>query len=65
LKIIRPKRDELSRERKNLHNNEPNNLYSIPCTVKIVKVVMRAGNVTRLGDIRNIYRIFRGKLLGK
>jgi len=66
-RIFGPKRDEVTREWRKLHNEELNDLY---CSRNIVRVIksrrMRwAGNVTRMGEGRGVYRGLVGKLEGK
>ena len=36
-KVFGPKRDEVTRERRKLHNEELNDLYSLPNIVRVVK----------------------------
>jgi hypothetical protein len=36
-RMFGPKRDEVTRERRKLHNEEPNNLYSSPNIVRVIK----------------------------
>jgi len=66
-RIFGPKRDEITREWRKLHNEELNNLY---CSTNIVRVIksrrMRwAGHVARMGERRGVYRVFVGKPEGK
>jgi hypothetical protein len=61
-RIFGPKRDEVTGGWRKLHNEELHNLYSSP---KYNWNVRWAGNVTRMGDTRNAYRIFVGKPDGK
>jgi len=55
-RIFGPKRDEVKREWRKLHNEELNNLYSSPNTVRMIKSRMRwAGQVACMGgEERNI-----------
>jgi hypothetical protein len=50
--IFGPKRDEVTGERRKLHNEEFNDLYSSPSIIKITKSrTMRwSGHVARMGD---------------
>jgi hypothetical protein len=66
LRIFGPKRDEMTGGRRKLHNEEHENLYSSPSTIKMINLRMRwAGHVTRMGEKRNTYRILVGKPGGK
>jgi hypothetical protein len=61
--IFGPKKDEVTREWRKLHNEELNDLY---CSRKIVRVIksrrMRwAGHVARMGERIVVYRVFVGK----
>ena len=57
-----PKRDEVTREGRKLHNEELNDLYSSPNLVRVVKSRMRwAGHVTHLEERRGIQRVLVGK----
>jgi len=38
-KIFGPKRDEVTRERRKLHNEELNDLYSSPNIVQVIKLI--------------------------
>jgi hypothetical protein len=50
----------------NLHNEELNDLYSIPNIVRVVKSRMRwAGHVARMREERGVYRVLVGKPEGK
>jgi hypothetical protein len=39
--IFGPKRDEVTGEWRKLHNKELSDLYSLPCTIRIIKSRMR------------------------
>jgi hypothetical protein len=54
---------KVSRERRKLHKEELNNLYSLPNIVRVVKSrTMRwAGHVVRMGMARIVHRVLVGK----
>ena len=62
-----PKRDEVTREWRKLHNGELNDLYSSPNIVLVIKSrIMRwAGHVARMGEKRSVYRVLVGNLRGR
>jgi hypothetical protein len=66
-RIFGPKRDEVTGEWKKLHNEELRDLYSSPSIISIIKSrrMRWAGNVARMGQKRNVYRLFVGKPEGK
>jgi hypothetical protein len=66
-KIFGPKRDEVTGEWRKLHNEELNDLYSSPSTIRTIKSrrMMWAGHVARMGEKRSMYRLLVGKLEGK
>jgi hypothetical protein len=53
-RIFGPKRDELTRGWRKLHNDEMRDLYSSPSTVKMVKSrrMMWVGHIVRMGEER-------------
>jgi hypothetical protein len=65
--VFRPKRDEVTGEWTKLHNEELNDLYSLPNIVRVVKSIrMRwAGHVARMGEERGVHRLLVGKPEGK
>jgi hypothetical protein len=66
-RIFGPKRDEVTGGWRRLHNEELRNLYSSPNIIRIIKSKrMRwAGNVARMGEKRNSYRLLVGEPEGK
>jgi hypothetical protein len=48
---------------KELHNEEPHNLYSSPSIIRILKSrrMSWAGHVARMGEKRNVSRLLVGK----
>ena len=64
---IGPRRDEVTGEWRRLHNEELNDLYSSPNTVRVIKSrrMRWAGNVARMGEERGAYRVLVGKPEGK
>jgi hypothetical protein len=66
-RIYGPKRGEVTGEWRKLHNEEPDDLYSSPNIVWVIKSrIMRwSGHVARMGESRDVYRILMGKPEGK
>jgi hypothetical protein len=66
-RIFGLKSDELTGERRKMHNGELHNLYSSPDIIRQIKSrSMRwAGHVARMGEGRNVYRVLVGKPDGK
>jgi len=60
-------RDEVTGEWRKLHNDELNDLYSLPNIVRMVKSrrMRWAGHVTRMGEDRGVHRVLVGKPEGK
>jgi len=65
--IFGPKRDEVKREWRKLHNEEINDLYSSPNIVRVIKSrrTRWAGHVRRLGERRGVYVVLVEKPEGK
>jgi hypothetical protein len=66
-RIFAPKRDEVTREWRKLHNGELHNLYSSPDFIRQIKSkrMTWAGHVAGTGERRNVYRVLMGKPEGK
>jgi hypothetical protein len=62
-RVLGPKRDEVTGEWRKLHNEEPNDLYSLPNIVRVVKSrrITWAGHVARMGEERGVHRVLVGK----
>jgi endonuclease/exonuclease/phosphatase family metal-dependent hydrolase len=60
-----PKRDEVTRERRKLHNEELNDLYCSPNIFRVIKSSRRVGHVARMGEKRDVYRVLVGKPEGR
>jgi hypothetical protein len=62
-RVFGPERDEVTGEWRKLHNEELNDLYSLPNIVRVVKSKrMRwAGHVARMGEDRGVHRVLVGK----
>jgi hypothetical protein len=66
-RIFGPKRDEVKREWRKLHNEELNGLYSLPNIVGVIKsrILKWAGHVALMEEKRVVYRVLVGKPEGK
>jgi len=62
-RIFGPRRDEVTGEKRRLHNEELNVLYSSPTIVRVIKSrrIRWAGHVARMGEERGVYRVLVGK----
>ena len=62
-KVFGPKRDEVTGEWRKLHNEELNDLCSLPSIVRVVKSrrMRWAGHVARMGKDRGVHRVLVGK----
>jgi hypothetical protein len=58
-RIFGPKRDGVTGDWRKLHNVELHNLYSSPSIIRIIKSrrLRWAGQVARMGEKRNVYRL--------
>jgi hypothetical protein len=65
-RVFGPKRDEVTGEWRRLHNEELNDLYSLPSIVRVVKSrrMRWAGHVERMGEDSGVHRVV-GKPEGK
>jgi hypothetical protein len=62
LRICGLKREEVIGDWRRLHNAELHNLYASLNIIRVRKPSMRwSGHVSRVGDIRNAYKILVGK----
>jgi len=65
-RIFGPKRDEVTGEWRELHNEELNDLYCSPHIIRVIKLRMRwAGHVTLMRERRRAYKVLVGKHEGK
>jgi hypothetical protein len=67
LRIFGPKRDEVTREWRKLHNEELRDLYSSSSIIRMIKSrrMRWADHVARMGEKNNAYRLLVGKPEGK
>jgi hypothetical protein len=67
LRLFGPKRDEVRVGWRKLHNEKLHNLYCSPSNIRMMKSrrMRCAGNVVRMGEKKNAYRILVGKPEGK
>jgi len=66
-RIFRPKRNEVTKQCRKIHNQDLHDLYSSPNIVRVVKSrrMRWAGHVVRVGKRRDVYRVLVGKPEGK
>jgi hypothetical protein len=66
-RVFWPKRDEVTGEWRKLHNEELNDLYSLPNIVRVLKSrrMRWAGHVARMGEESGVHRVLVGKPEGK
>jgi hypothetical protein len=62
-RIFGLKRDEVTADWRQLHNEELHNLYSSPNLIRMIKSrkTRWAGHVARMGEKTNAYRVLEGK----
>ena len=62
-RIFGPRRDEVTGEWRRLHNEELNDLYSSPNSVRVIKSrrMRWAGHVARMVEERGVFRVLVGK----
>jgi hypothetical protein len=66
-RVFGPKRDKVTGKWRKLHNEELNDLYSLPNIVRVVKSrrMRWAGHVAHMGEDRGVHRVLVGKPEGK
>jgi hypothetical protein len=66
-RIFGPKRDEVTREWRKLHNGELHNFYPSPNIIRKIKSrrMRWAGHVARMGEDREVYRVLVEEPEGK
>jgi len=66
-RIFGPKRDEVTGDKRKLHNEELNDMYCSPNIVRMIKSrgMRWAGHVARKGERRGVHRVLVGKPEGK
>jgi len=66
-RIFGPERDEVTGERRKLHNEELNDLYSSPGIFRVIKsrIMSCVGHVASMGESRGVYSVLVGKLEGR
>ena len=66
-RMFGPKRDDVTREWRKLHNVELNDFYFGPNIVRVIisRIIRWAGNVAHMGEWRCVYRVLVGKPDGK
>jgi hypothetical protein len=66
-RVFGPKRDEVTGKWRKLHNEELNDLYSLPNIVRVVKSRRMgwARHVERMGEGRGVHKVLVGKPEGR
>jgi len=67
MRILEPKRGEVTGEWRKLHNEGLNDLYSSTSIVRVIKSrrMRWVGHVARMGEKRGVYSVLVGKPEGK
>jgi hypothetical protein len=60
-RIFGPKKDEVARDWRRLHNEELHNLYAPPSIIREIKKDEMGGACARMEETRNAYSILVGK----
>jgi hypothetical protein len=65
-RILEPKGEEVGGGWKGIHNEELNNLYTLPSIIRVIKSrrMKWAGHVARMGEVGSAYNILVGNLKG-
>jgi hypothetical protein len=63
MRVFGPKMDEVTGEWRKLHNEELNDLYTLPNIVRVVKSrrMRLVGHVARMGEEIGVHRVLVGK----
>jgi hypothetical protein len=66
-RIFGPKRDEVTRDWRKLHNEKLHGLYPSPSIIRVMKAkrIRLAGHVARMGEVRGAYNILVAKPEGR
>ena len=66
-RIFGPRSDEVTGEWRRWHNEELNDLYSLPNIVRVIKSrrMRWAGHVARMDEEKGMYRVLLGKPEGR
>jgi hypothetical protein len=66
-RIFGPRRDEVTGEWTQQHNEEPNDTYVSSNIVRVIKSrrMRWAGHVAHMGEMRDVYRVLVGQPEGK
>jgi hypothetical protein len=66
-RICEPKKDDVTKEWRKLHNEELHNMYSFSNIIRQIKTrrMTWAGHVARMGKDRKLYKVLVGKPEGK